>query len=510
MPLFATSAERHFAQAVTGLVYVNPFLPERIDWERQALGDAFTEPGPVWSIRPNESGERPNLQLLQQKTEALAGTLRDALAGGRRASPFEVALYRDLVVYVLYYRTWKSLDALLPDSTPKQHAAAFESFAAAHRHFLDLPDLEKSPHYAPAHVFALFFQIRRAFHQIFSHIVGNSLAIARLRAAVWHSLFTHDLSRYQRGLFRQMSDTTTLITGPSGTGKELVARALAFARFVPFDEKSRRFDLPAQRAFFPLNLSALTPTLIESELFGHRRGAFTGALEDRLGYLETCPPLGAVFLDEIGELDAQIQVKLLRVLQQRTFQRLGETVERTFLGKVIAATNRDLAGEISAGRFRTDFYYRLNADMIHTPSLAEQLASTPAELPHLVGYVASRVAPEFAEDLTRDTLAWIDRHLGTAYAWPGNFRELEQCVRNIMIRREYHPPRAAAPAVTPQDALAADILAGNLTADALLQRYCTLLYSRNGSYEQTARITALDRRTVKAKILPALLDELRG
>ena len=104
--------------------------------------------------------------------------------------------------------------------------------------------------------------------------------------------------------------------------------------------------------------------MIESELFGHRRGAFTGAVEDRSGWLETCGPHGAVFLDEIGELDAAIQVKLLRVLQSRTFQRIGETKPRRFEGKVIAATNRDLDEEIGAGRFRSDLYYRLCADVV--------------------------------------------------------------------------------------------------------------------------------------------------
>src|SRR4030095_10303350 len=116
--------------------------------------------------------------------------------------------------------------------------------------------------------------------------------------------------------------------------------------------------------FYALNPSALSPTLIESELFGHRRGAFTGAVQDRAGWLEVCPATGTVFLDEIGELDPAIQVKLLRVLQSRTFQRLGDTRDRPFLRKLIAATNRDLGREMAAGEFRKDFYYRLCSDFV--------------------------------------------------------------------------------------------------------------------------------------------------
>src|SRR6185369_6170470 len=119
--------------------------------------------------------------------------------------------------------------------------------------------------------------------------------------------------------------------------------------------KKKEFTEDFAGSFHALNLSALSPTLIESELFGHRRGAFTGALEDRAGWMEVCPPLGTVFLDEIGELDPAIQVKLLRVLQTRMFQRLGDTATRVFRGKIIAATNRDLD---SAKDFRRDFYYR--------------------------------------------------------------------------------------------------------------------------------------------------------
>ena len=250
------------------------------------------------------------------------------------------------------------------------------------------------------------------------------------------------MRRYRRSLYRRMHDVTTLVTGPSGTGKELVARAIALSRYIPFDSQREMFVTNLDGAFHALNLSALSPTLIESELFGHRKGAFTGALEDRVGWLESCPPLGTVLLDEIGELDASIQVKLLRVLQTREFQRIGETTPREFKGKLIAATNRDLDAEMRAGRFREDLYYRLCADLIATPSLRDQLRDSPDELPNLVLFVSERVVgADEASDLADEVLACIERDLGADYAWPGNV----QGARAVRLQR------AGAQAVPPED-----------------------------------------------------------
>src|SRR5262249_25438512 len=138
---------------------------------------------------------------------------------------------------------------------------------------------------------------------------------------------------------------------------------------------------------------------------------------------EVCRPLGTVFLDEIGELDPAIQVKLLRVLQTRTFQRIGDTKPRTFHGKVIAATNRDLAREMQEGRFREDFYYRLCSDVIATPPLREQLAQGAGELGRLLLFIARRVVgEEEAAPLAREVEEWVGANLGPDYAWPGNVR----------------------------------------------------------------------------------------
>jgi transcriptional regulator with PAS, ATPase and Fis domain len=258
------------------------------------------------------------------------------------------------------------------------------------------------------------------------------------------------------------------------------------------------FADPPGESFVPINVSALSPTLIESELFGHRRGAFTGAIGDRKGWLEVCPPAGSVFLDELGEMDLSIQVKLLRAIETRKFSAVGDTATREFKGKLIAATNRDLEKEIRAGRFREDLYYRMCADLIHTPSLADQIQDTPAVLHELLQYMTLRTVGKEAGECLPEVEAWIRTHLPSGYAWPGNYRELEQCVRNVIIRQSYRPIQQAA--VSADDDFFTRFRAGDLTADQVLAAYAARVYRLSGSYEEAARKMGLDRRTVKAKV----------
>jgi DNA-binding NtrC family response regulator len=201
-----------------------------------------------------------------------------------------------------------------------------------------------------------------------------------------------------------------------------------------------------------------------------------------------------VFLDEIGELLPELQVKLLRVLQTRGFQRVGESSPRLFLGKIVAATHRDLDRGLAEGWFREDLYYRLCADRIETPTLRARLDESPEELTLLVETLAERVAGvEVGPRLATDVLASVERDLGTDYAWPGNVRELEQCVRNVLVRKSYRPARRAAAGSDLDQAL----LASGLTTDALVRRYSKLHYERLKNYVEVGRKLGLDRRTVK-------------
>ena len=481
-----------FLWSVAKLGYGNPFLPERVTLEKAALGREFVDGGPVWSASvSNPDAEPPNVTAIYKKLTASMEVLPGRLAAASHIGDDELTAYEESVHYFLYQRYHQRF------VSAKGKWNFYREFLEDWNRLCRIPGKFDSS-LEPAHVFACFRQIQLAFHHIYDNIIGNSMPAARLRASIWQSIFTHDMRRYQRVLYRKMVDFPTLITGPSGTGKELIARAIAGARYVPFDSRQMEFADAAGESFLPINIAALSPTLIESELFGHKRGSFTGAAGDRKGWLEACPPSGSVFLDELGEMDLAIQVKLLRVIETRRFSAVGDTAAREFQGKLIAATNRDLPTEIRAGRFREDLYYRLCADLVQTPSLADQIRDTPEVLRELVHYMTLRTVGDEADRCLPEVEEWIAQHLPADYGWPGNYRELEQCVRNVIIRRSYQPLMQIAD--VDQDEFSRRYRAGDLTADELLAHYAARVYRLTGSYEEAARRMGLDRRTVKAKV----------
>jgi len=210
------------------------------------------------------------------------------------------------------------------------------------------------------------------------------------------------------------TDTTVLITGETGTGKELIARAI--------HKSSQR----ASRAFVSVNCAAIPTSLIASELFGHERGAFTGALQRRVGRFELAEE-GTLFLDEIGELPLETQVALLRVLQEKEFERVGGNQALRTNVRVIAATNRDLEASIAAGTFRRDLYYRLNVFPINVPPLRER----KEDVPLLVGYFMQRFARNAGKRFRGMSKTTLDLLL--SYPWPGNIRELQNVIERSVI-----------------------------------------------------------------------------
>jgi PAS domain S-box-containing protein len=234
---------------------------------------------------------------------------------------------------------------------------------------------------------------------MFEEIVGNSDALVQVL-----------------NLVRKVAptDSTVLITGETGTGKELIARAIHKA--------SKRSD----RAFVSVNCAAIPPSLIPSELFGHEKGAFTGATQRRLGRFEMAEG-GTIFLDEVGELPAETQVALLRVLQEREFERVGGNRSIKTNVRVIVATNRDLPAAIAAGTFREDLFYRLNVFPIEIPPLRQRRE----DIPMLVQYFIDRYARELGKNIGRVSKETVD--LFQSYTWPGNIRELRNVIERSVI-----------------------------------------------------------------------------
>jgi formate hydrogenlyase transcriptional activator len=210
------------------------------------------------------------------------------------------------------------------------------------------------------------------------------------------------------------SDSTVLLLGETGTGKELIARAI-------HDRSGRK-----NRTFVKLNCAAIPTGLLESELFGHEKGAFTGAITQKIGRLELADQ-GTLFLDEVGDIPLEVQPKLLRALQEREFERLGSTHTRKVNVRLVAATNRDLESMIAAREFRSDLYYRLNVFPIRIPPLRER----KHDIPLLVSYFVQKFAKQMQKKV-ESIPASVMKAL-TAWEWPGNVRELENFVERAVI-----------------------------------------------------------------------------
>jgi formate hydrogenlyase transcriptional activator len=210
------------------------------------------------------------------------------------------------------------------------------------------------------------------------------------------------------------TDSTVLILGETGTGKELIARAI------------HKLSKRSRRAFIRVNCAAIPPSLIASELFGHEKGAFTGAFQRRLGHFEAAHG-GTIFLDEIGELSPETQVALLRVLQEREFERVGSSQPVSVDVRVLAATNRELEAAVTAGTFRNDLFYRLNVFPIYVPSLRERRD----DIPLLVEYLVERYAKRNGKKIRHIKKKTMD--LLEAYDWPGNIREMQNIIERAVI-----------------------------------------------------------------------------
>jgi formate hydrogenlyase transcriptional activator len=267
---------------------------------------------------------------------------------------------------------------------------------------------------------------------MFEEIVGSSKPLRRM------------LSHLEKVA---ATESTVLITGETGTGKELVARAI--------HRRSRRAD----RALITVNCAALPGTLIGSELFGHERGAFTGAQQRRLGRFELADG-GSLFLDEVGELPPEMQVALLRVLQEGEIERVGGTQTIRVDTRVIAATNRDLGAAVAEGTFRSDLFYRLNVFPIEVPALRERRE----DIPILVEYFVTRFAARLGKKFRQIERGAMDRIL--AYPWPGNVRELQNVIERAVILSEgdtlrIDEPLAAGAVVSPPEASLPDTLRGH-------------------------------------------------
>jgi DNA-binding NtrC family response regulator len=473
---------REFFQGLEKSAFTNPFSDERIEADRQMTG------------APSRTSFSAVLNALLQEIDRRL----DAL------TPFRIpdfpAEERDSLTIGLlfqqYHRCMPKFDALIEEQVAAGDESCAAPFAAEAFNVLVGHGI---PRGEAARYIAIFYQLRRAFYFISRSLIGESDCMKQLRRRLWDNIFTHDIRWYVRCLWNRMEDFSTLLLGETGTGKGAAAFSIGRSGFIPFNPSTQKFGESFTRAFTAINLSQYPEALIESELFGHRKGAFTGAVEKHDGVFARCSPHGAIFLDEIGEVGEPVQIKLLQVLQQRTFSPVGSHEQQRFEGRVIAATNKSIADLRREGKFRDDFYYRLCSDQIVVPPLRQRIREKVSELELLVGHILKRMSGEHSEGLMDPVMSVLKTGFGRGYGWPGNVRELEQAVRRILLTGSYDGDEVSVPQPVGTDLMAA-IDSGSLTVRQLTEEYCKRLHARCGSYGDVARITGLDWRTVKKHV----------
>lgn len=479
-----TTEERAFFKLVRQSVLANPFSDTREELDLAISGRRGHVHQPS-DVDKAVQEVRNRIDTLEKKQRANILSYKGQ----------DRAVMESTFLYDVFHRFIPQFDKLIADQVEAGDRNLKVPFASQ---ALDLLRKRGFSQETALRYFELCFQLRRAFFFIQQHLVGCSPCMRKLRERLWNNVFTHNLDWYDRYLWNRMEDFSTLILGPTGAGKGTAAVAIGRSGYIPFDENAGAFVESFTRSFTALNLSQYSPTLIESELFGHKKGAFTGAVEDYKGSFDRCSPHGAVFLDEIGEVDQTLQIKLLQVLQERTFTPVGSHRTHRFSGRVIAATNRPLEEIRGKGILRNDFFYRLCSDVIIVPSLVQRIREDPRELGDLLAHTVARILGKSSPELTAMLGKSISHRPGRDYEWPGNVRELEQCVRRILLNKSYSSD--SPPAMDLADWLARGVKQGRLDMQSLISGYCCCLYQRLGTYEAVARKTKVDRRTVKRYI----------
>lgn len=482
MPNHLTHEERTFFSLVHQAVLANPFSEERIRIDAR-IGGLFPETERYERIGRAISRVREKVVVLEKENRAgLDGYAEE-----------DRQLLRSTLMFELFHRLVPRMDAHIQKQVEAGERPVPVSFAKEGIAWLVDKDFSEAE---ALQLFALCYQLRRAFYFIDTTLVGRSRCMKKLRESLWNNVFTNSLKVYENHLIGRMEDFSTLILGETGTGKGTAAQCIGKSGFIPFDPDKNTFSESFVHAFVSLNLSEFSENLIESELFGHKKGAFTGAVEDHKGVFHRCSAYGAIFLDEIGDVDIPVQIKLLKVLEERSFTPVGSHTQERFSGRIIAATNRSVSTLVGENGLREDFYYRLCSDLILVPPLRDRILEYPAELDDLISHSLIRILGETSSSMEAWVKEIILRDLGKGYEWPGNVRELSQCIRRILLNHACSPVKPGTEE-TGVSTLAGQVDRGKIPVKELISGYCRQVYEKTGTFGETARITGLDRRTVK-------------
>jgi two-component system, NtrC family, response regulator HydG len=479
--------ERRFFKTVYHAAFANPFstLRKRLDLK-------------IAGLFPSATSRESTDQCIQEIDSRIKQLEAQDIANLNSFSGRDREIMRFVFLFDIFHKFRDNFDQLILDQIKAGDSPVDVSFGdetismVLKRGFSEKQGVQ---------YLGLSYQLRRAFYFISHSLVGTTPCMIKFKNHLWNNIFTDDINFYENYLWDKMEDFSTLLLGETGTGKGTAAMAIGKSGFIPYNAQTKRFEESFVHAFNSLNLSQFPETLLESELFGHTKGAFTGAVDNYQGVFDRCSPHGSIFLDEIGEIPNHVQIKLLQVLQERIFTPVGSHVKCRFQGRVIAATNKSVQDILDGKVFRDDFYYRLCSDIIEVPPLRERIQEDPAELDSLLEFTIERMTGSKSDNLIERIKRVINKHLGKHYKWPGNVRELEQCARSVLLRRSYQGEALnASKPLNLEEQLIKGIKNKNINIALLTSGYCAMLYEHFGTYEKVARKTGLDRRTIKKYI----------
>lgn len=476
---------RDIAHDIMRVSCVNPFTHERHQLNEKLLGTSVTDSTNVRKALRDYADS-----FISQLEKTGISSIHDVVLEDRDCLTYVYLFY-------VYHHFMEEMDALI-----KKQLNSNETLPVPFADDIYSTLIDKGCNKNDiARYISIFYQMRRAYYFIDTALIGKSPSIAQLRCELWDTLFTHDILWYERMLWDKLEDFSVLILGATGTGKGSAAATIGHSGFIPFDTKRGLFTENFTASFIPLNLSQFPASLIESELFGHTKGAFTGAHKAHEGLFSLSTPHGAVFLDEIGDVDVHLQIKLLKVLEERLYSPVGSHEQCRFDGRIIAATHRPLAELRETTLFRDDFYYRLCSSIITVPSLHTRIREEAEEMQLLTSHLLTRICGEFDEKLYAHVCERLDACIPTDYCWPGNVRELEQSIRHILLNDRCSPSVDYSTNDAEKSQLFFDpVTSEPVTIQELTNVYCGMLYKKYGSYQDVARHTGLDRRTVKKYI----------
>ena len=417
-----TTTEQHFLGTIQKIAFSNPYSEECRQACVEFSNNKITSPHTL-------------LESASAQVDQLLGRLKSE-------NKLDMALYSEEdrwllhhgILFLCHYRFTPGFIKLIDEQFRQGSLNVTVTFAADALGMMTRAGMSTE---IAQRYFSFFYQIQRAQYFLNETLIGDSPSINRLRHDLWNTIFTHDFKLYEQFLWESIKSISTVFVGEPGVGKATAARSVVCSGYVPFEDKTMTFAEPFNDFFKTVNLAQHSGVRLESELFGHQKGAYTEAVENYQGVLSRCSSYGVIYLDDITKMPGPVQAKLSTVLQHRTFSPVGSHNTQTFDGRVMASSRVSSKQLVKSGELREDLYYQLCVNEIHIPPLRQRFKELPSEFELMIRHVIKQFTGQQTDALVGRVIDGFHEHITPGYNWPGNISELEQIVKKILLVKNY-------------------------------------------------------------------------